>query len=55
MTLKGVNQRLKDRIESCYDAVYEQSLTLGVSLRSAALRMAIQRTAQAIQNRGLLP
>ena len=55
MTLESVNQRLKDRIETCYDTVYEESQSFGVSMRSASLRLAISRVAKAMQNRGLLP
>jgi glutamate dehydrogenase (NAD(P)+) len=55
MTTSEVESRLRNRLESCFDAVYEQSKKENTNMRTAALELAITRVAQGIVSRGFLP
>jgi glutamate dehydrogenase (NAD(P)+) len=50
-----VAERLRQRIENAFTAVWARSQTLGVSMRTAAHVVAIERVAGAISDRGLFP
>jgi glutamate dehydrogenase/leucine dehydrogenase len=55
MTLSQVEQRLVERMERQFDEVLEYSRKKDVSLRQAAMDIAVGRVAEAIFARGLLP
>ena len=50
-----VAERLRQRMESAFTAVWARSQTLGVGLRTAAHVVAVERVADAISARGLFP
>jgi len=50
-----VHQRLKDIMEEAFDAVHDQSKRLGVTMREAAMALAVSRVADAFKMRGLWP
>jgi glutamate dehydrogenase (NAD(P)+) len=50
-----VAERLRQRMENAFTAVWARSQTLGVSMRTAAHVVAIERVAGAITARGLFP
>jgi glutamate dehydrogenase (NAD(P)+) len=50
-----VAERLRQRMENAFTAVWARSQTLGVSMRTAAHVVAIERVAGAISARGLFP
>lgn len=50
-----VYAQLKEIMDTAYDAVHQQSAKLSVSMRAAALTLAIERTADAFNRRGLWP
>jgi glutamate dehydrogenase/leucine dehydrogenase len=50
-----VHQRLKEIMDDAFDAVYEESKRLGVTMREAAMALAVSRVADAFKMRGLWP
>jgi len=50
-----VHERLKDVMETAFDAVYDKSRQLGVSMRAGAMALAVERVADAFMKRGLWP
>lgn len=50
-----VAQRLRQVMETAFHATYRRSSELGVSLRRAAIALAVERVAEAIRYRGLFP
>jgi glutamate dehydrogenase (NAD(P)+) len=50
-----VAERLRQRMESAFTAVWARSQTLGVGMRTAAHVVAVERVAAAITARGLFP
>jgi len=50
-----VAERLRDRMESAFEAVWARAETLGVGMRTAAHVVAVERVAAAITARGLFP
>ncbi len=50
-----VAQRLRQRMESAFTAVWARAQTLGVGMRTAAHVVAVERVADAITARGLFP
>jgi glutamate dehydrogenase (NAD(P)+) len=50
-----VAERLRQRMEHAFEAVWARSQTLGVGMRTAAHVVAVQRVADAITARGLFP
>jgi glutamate dehydrogenase/leucine dehydrogenase len=50
-----VAERLRQRMEDAFTAVWARSQTLGVNMRSAAFVVATERVAAAIEARGLFP
>jgi glutamate dehydrogenase (NAD(P)+) len=52
---QAVAERLRQRMEHAFTAVWARSQTLGVSMRTAAHVVAIERVADAIAARGLFP
>jgi glutamate dehydrogenase (NAD(P)+) len=50
-----VAERLRQRMETTFTAVWDRSKTLGVGMRSAAHVVAIERVADAMTARGLFP
>ena len=50
-----VAERLRERMESAFTAVWARSQTLGVGMRTAAHVVAVERVAAAITARGLFP
>ena len=50
-----VAERLRQRMESAFVAVWAKSEQLGVSLRRAAFALALERVSEAIAARGLFP
>jgi glutamate dehydrogenase (NAD(P)+) len=50
-----VAERLRQRMESAFTAVWARAQTLGVGLRTAAHVVAVERVADAISARGLFP
>jgi glutamate dehydrogenase (NAD(P)+) len=50
-----VAQRLRQVMETAFHATFRRSKELGVSLRRAAIALAVERVAEAIRYRGLFP
>jgi len=50
-----IAQRLRERMERAFDAVWSRAEVLEVPLRRAAFALALERVASAIQARGLFP
>jgi glutamate dehydrogenase (NAD(P)+) len=50
-----VHQRLKEIMDEAFDAVYDESKRLRVSMRQAAMALAVSRVADAFKMRGLWP
>ena len=50
-----VYAQLKEIMDAAFDAVYQQAAKLNVPMRAAALTLAIERTADAFNRRGLWP
>jgi glutamate dehydrogenase (NAD(P)+) len=50
-----VAERLRQRMDDAFTAVWARSQTLGVNMRSAAFVVAVERVAAAIEARGLFP
>ena len=50
-----VHQRLKEIMDEAFDAVYDESKRLRVSMREAAMALAVSRVADAFKMRGLWP
>jgi glutamate dehydrogenase (NAD(P)+) len=48
-------ERLRDRMQTAFHAVWDQSEELGVSLRRGAVALAVERVAAAIRYRGVFP
>jgi glutamate dehydrogenase (NAD(P)+) len=55
MTEERVNQRLAERMVGTYRQVVETAKTRGLSLRRAAMLLAVQRVCEAVEARGNLP
>lgn len=55
MTEERVNQRLAERMTSTYRQVVETAKERGLSLRRAAMLLAVQRVCEAVEARGNLP
>lgn len=55
MTIEMVQSRLKHRMESRFQDVYNYAQSKKVTMRDAALELAIRTVADAIEARGLLP
>ncbi len=55
MTLEQVLGRLKDRMFETFDSVYDRSRSADLTMRDAAMDMAIARVVEGIQARGELP
>lgn len=55
MTEARVNQRLAERMVGTYHQVVETAKTRGLSLRRAAMLLAVQRVCEAVEARGNLP
>lgn len=54
-TMQEVEDRLRDRMTSKFDAVYEHATANGENLRQAAMDIAVARVAQGVLQRGLCP
>jgi glutamate dehydrogenase (NAD(P)+) len=50
-----IHQRLKDIMDEAFDAVHGESERLGVTMREAAMALAVSRVADAFRMRGLWP
>jgi glutamate dehydrogenase (NAD(P)+) len=50
-----VAERLRQRMDTAFTAVWARSQTLGVNMRAAAFVVAVERVAAAIEARGLFP
>jgi glutamate dehydrogenase (NAD(P)+) len=50
-----VAERLRQRMDDAFTAVWARSQTLGVNMRSAAFVVAVERVAAALEARGLFP
>jgi glutamate dehydrogenase/leucine dehydrogenase len=50
-----VAERLRQRMDTAFNAVWTRSQSLGVGLGPAALVVAVERVAAAIETRGLFP
>ncbi|MGW8322146.1 MAG: Glu/Leu/Phe/Val family dehydrogenase, partial [Thermodesulfobacteriota bacterium] len=50
-----IHQRLKDIMDEAFDAVHDESKRLGVTMREAAMALAVSRVADAFKMRGLWP
>ena len=55
MTLEQVESRLSERMNKKFDEVYSYSKNKSVSMRDAAMDIAVRRVAEAVNARGLLP
>lgn len=55
MTLQEVEDRLKNRMESCFELVHQKAVGEKIDMRTAALELAVGRVAEAIIARGLSP
>ena len=55
MTLEQVRRRLKDRMNETFDSVYDRSRGAGLTMRDAAMDIALARVVEGIQARGELP
>jgi glutamate dehydrogenase (NAD(P)+) len=50
-----VHHRLKEIMEEAFDAVHEESKRRGITMREAAMALAVSRVADAFKTRGLWP
>jgi glutamate dehydrogenase/leucine dehydrogenase len=50
-----VAERLRQRMDAAFTAVWARSQTLGVNMRAAAFVVAVERVAAALDARGLFP
>jgi glutamate dehydrogenase (NAD(P)+) len=50
-----VHDRLKEIMEEAFDAVHDESKKLRVTMRQAAMTLAVSRVAEAFTTRGLWP
>ncbi|MFA5291734.1 MAG: Glu/Leu/Phe/Val dehydrogenase [Phycisphaerae bacterium] len=55
MTLEEVNNRLKNRIVGKFNEVYDYSIQNGLTMRQAAMNMAVSRVVEATSAMGTLP
>jgi len=55
MTYEQVDQRLRDRMMGKFDEVYSYSLEKHLTMRQAAMDIAVGRVVEGIHSRGLLP
>ena len=55
MTAEDVEGRLKNRINQCFEEVYSYSKEKGVSMRQAAMDLAVNKVVEATFARGFLP
>ena len=55
MTLDEVEGRLEQRMRSCFDSVYQDAKDGKVSMRDAAMDMAVRRVIAGVRARGLHP
>jgi glutamate dehydrogenase (NAD(P)+) len=53
--LAKVESRLKERMERCFEEVFSYAQKRGISMRSAAMDLAVGRVAAGIQARGAYP
>jgi len=55
MTLSAVNSRLKHRMKERFEEVHALAEDQGLSMREAAMNLAVRRVVDGIEARGLLP
>jgi len=55
MTLQEVETRLKRRMDSCFNEVYEYAKAQNLGMRDAAMDIAVGRVVQGIESRGFHP
>jgi len=55
MTAGEVNRRLSERMKAKFEEVYDYARTRGISMRHAAINVAVGRVVAAIEARGALP
>jgi len=55
MTLNEVEQRLAERMKERFGQVYKLAMDKGITMRQAAMDMAVSKVVEAIYTRGLLP
>ena len=54
-TLEQVEKRLADRMRQRFDEVYDYAQNNNITMRQAAMQIAVHRVAQAVEARGYLP